>query len=587
MPRNRSRAFGALFVLVAFVMSGCTGEASPGTSAVPDTAVSSIFFQTTSVTDGGAGLLYNQPLMFGATGDATLPDRFDLSSGNLPLGVQLLPVLDAEGNSTGTAQLLGFPRATGNFSFSVKAIATDNDPALAATQSYQMTIDQGSVAVITPNNNVTTDVDVPAFPFEIDFVNPADGDSFFSFAFQVAGGTTDKDLNVYIPRDLELSNFDVSVVAGGPVSADTDESDNPGINSRYDTDSSDGGWFVAAGAHRSVQVGGFQSPRGTFGAVTIDPDNEWFQPDTVPQDSRRFVGDTVHSPADGELLKDLKPGTSILFSDYFSDEYIATKEGLTSQAPRRKYPFRKGQYENAFNPPPPGSPTETPLQYLIIVEAIDKRGTPGKVDFIDNNNNGTFEPAVDTFLDSDRIDRKAFVARVKVPDIRIDTVFLPNGQAGVDYTGSVAASGGVPPLVKELAHVDTNANFHFLDNGSADITPVTKTIMGLGIDTDSGRFIGVPRVAAPVNGPDIIELTVRVSADKLSTLQGASALASNPSDGERQGTISNAVATQLGFDPQPGDPLVGGIWRTYRVNMALPTPLSILNGSLRPGTDGI
>ena len=175
MLTSNWRSFATVTILlVTLVTSGCTGVGGP-----VDTTVSSIFFQTTSVTDGGAGQLYDQPITFGSTGGASLPDRFDLVSGRLPLGVQLLPVLDVNGDPTGSAQLLGFPRETGSFSFSVKAIATDNDPALAATQPYQMTIDQGSVAILTPNNNITTDVDVPAFPFEIDFVMIATNASFF------------------------------------------------------------------------------------------------------------------------------------------------------------------------------------------------------------------------------------------------------------------------------------------------------------------------------------------------------------------------------------------------------------------------
>ena len=173
MPRTSSRAGAALFVLVAVAMAGCTGEGPPVDQNPEFPEISSIFFQTTSVADGGAGLLYDQSITFGSTGGAPLPDRFELLSGKMPLGVELLSVPDANGDPSGTAQLLGFPRETGFFSFSVKAIATDNDPALAATQAYQMTIDQGSVAVLTPNNNITTDIKVPAFPFEIDFVNPA------------------------------------------------------------------------------------------------------------------------------------------------------------------------------------------------------------------------------------------------------------------------------------------------------------------------------------------------------------------------------------------------------------------------------
>jgi hypothetical protein len=58
----------------------------------------------------------------------------------------------------------------------------------------------GSVAVLNPTSGPTTDPTVPAFPEVIDFVNPANPQAFFSFAFNVAGGSPERINNIYLPR---------------------------------------------------------------------------------------------------------------------------------------------------------------------------------------------------------------------------------------------------------------------------------------------------------------------------------------------------------------------------------------------------
>ena len=76
------RSFAAVTnLLVTLVTSGCAGE-----GASENRTVSSIFFQTTTVRDGGAGQLNQHTITFGTTSGAPLPDRFELDSNPLSNG---------------------------------------------------------------------------------------------------------------------------------------------------------------------------------------------------------------------------------------------------------------------------------------------------------------------------------------------------------------------------------------------------------------------------------------------------------------------------------------------------------------------
>ena len=115
-------------VLVALVfVAGC------GEDPAFVTDLATINFETTSVPSGGAGQLYNVVIRFTSSGGAALPDQFELDAGVLPTGVEIsrdredndfdgLP--DPDGAYTGNARLLGFPRESGSFAFTVKAIST-------------------------------------------------------------------------------------------------------------------------------------------------------------------------------------------------------------------------------------------------------------------------------------------------------------------------------------------------------------------------------------------------------------------------------------------------------------------------------
>ena len=114
-------------VSVSLLTAGCTGEGDP-----VDTTVAEIFAETQQVPAAGAGQFYNQAILYGTAGGAALPDRFELTNGVLPPGVQLINDrgLDGNGNPdpqgilTGHARLIGFPREQGNFDFTIKAIST-------------------------------------------------------------------------------------------------------------------------------------------------------------------------------------------------------------------------------------------------------------------------------------------------------------------------------------------------------------------------------------------------------------------------------------------------------------------------------
>jgi len=549
---GRSAVLGVALTASVALLAGC-GSGTPFSGVVPQIA-----FATQSIPPGGAGQLYNVPLEFITEGGAPTPDTFEVVNGTLPVGVTLV-------NTGSGAALVGFPRQAGTYSFTIKAIATSTRPALATQRDFTTTIGEGRINILSPTAlEGTTDVAVPAFPSTIDFVNPANPQAFFSFAFLVAGGSGDNLLNVYLPRELELSVFDTVPVDGSGrvvLSNDTDESANSG--SKFAPDFTDGGWFVLQAGNSKVQVGGFQSPRGPVGTVTehgpvsapipgLDP--AWFQKPAgsggPALSSRRDFADTL-GLAGGDTV--LIPGRTIRFADYFDPNYEGTDPNFTDPDPlnppvltRRKYPFPASEYDAAFflefNP----ATDLTPLKYYAIVEAIDRRGTSTKLD--------------------DVIARKAYVVQVRIPDIVIDSVFLPNGQAGVDYTPFVSASGGVPPLLFDLEWVDGTA-----DGAATPGDALTKQDFGVELNTSSGRFFGVPRAAA--TGANFVDLTVRVFAAVMNPLQNGDAFVPTGTAGEFNGR----------------HPVTGkrGIHKTFAVQFTPPSIAQVGNSSLVPGTDGV
>jgi hypothetical protein len=580
------------------------------------TDLATINFETTSVPSGGAGQLYNVVIRFTSGGGAALPDQFELDAGVLPTGVEIsrdredndfdgLP--DPDGAYTGNARLLGYPRESGSFAFTVKAISTGelapqpgDQPALAATADFVIAVGEGAIAILSPTAaEGTTDPAVPAFPEVVDFVNPANAQAFFSYSFLVAGGSGNNINNVHVPRELELSTFDVAVQAlVHPGNHDTDES-LFGAGDKMTVESGDGGWFVLQAGDSKVQVGGFQSPRGRVynpsepdagginqygdpNAPTPGYDPDWFQraPGFVhtslggenftvpPQNSRRDFNDTLGLAGGDTTLGTPLP---VQFSDYFATVtvtkndagaditpfehpiYEGTHDGFDDPAfgpplKRRKYPFTSDQYFNAFFVPFVDGVDLTPLKFRLIVEAIDTRGTGTPTD--------------------DLIARKAYVAQVRIPDIVIDTVQLPGGQAGVDYTEFVTASGGVPPLSFELEFVDGNGD-GVADQGHA----LTKELFGIELDVNTGQFFGVPRASSLTAGG--VDLTVRVYAAVMNPVQGAG----NPpqpvptgTDGEFDGALF------------PGGE--SGRHKTFTMHFDAPTLPVVANTSLRPGVDG-
>ena len=267
--------FTATVVLV-FMVAGCGEDPAP----VYDLAA--INFETASVPAGGAGQLYNTVIQFTTSGGAAPPDKFEIDVGVLPLGVELsrdredsdfdgLP--DEHGAYTGHARLLGYPREAGTYTFVLKAISTGelmglaqsgDLPALATSAEFTVTVGEGSVTILSPTAvEGTTDSAVPAFPEVIDYVNPANPQAFFAYSFLIAGGSDANRNVVYVPRELELSAFDAAIVnLIQPGNHDTDESDF-GASDQQDVDSGDGGWFNLQAGTSKVQVGGFQSPRGS------------------------------------------------------------------------------------------------------------------------------------------------------------------------------------------------------------------------------------------------------------------------------------------------------------------------------------
>lgn len=567
----------ALFaVLLSAVLVGGCGSGTPFTADI-----AAIAFETTSIPSGGAGQLYNVLIRFTTEGNAPLPDRFEIESGVLPQGVTLIRdrvdanfdgIPDTNGAYTGNARLLGFPRETGSFTFVMKAIATGalgatsstaatnspgQLPALAAEQQFNVNIGEGSISILTPTAaEGTQDPQVPAVSDVYDFVNPADPQGFTGVRFQVAGGSGSNEVNIYMPRELELSVFD-DAVANLLVGLDHDTDESPSTGDKFQVAFADGGWFqIQSGT--DAQVGGFQSPRGPVGTIanhgpiggpyTPGLDPAWFQ--KAPgaggpaRNSRRNLGDTDGLSTGDNLVI---PGRTILFSDYFDAAYEGTHDGYTDPDPvnppvltRRKYPFTSDQYANAFflafNP----AIDLTPLRYYVIVEAIDKRNTASKTD--------------------DVINRKAYVFQIRIPDIVIDSVFLSGGQAGVDYTQFVNASGGVPPLSFDLEWVDG------VPDAAATVAALDKSAFGIDLNPTTGQFFGVPRATG------VADLTVRVFAAVMNPVQNGAAFVPTGTVGEFNGT----------------HPLTGkaGIHKTFPVTFSAPTLPTLSNVNLPAGVDG-
>jgi hypothetical protein len=579
------RAIVPVAVVFALSVCGC-GDSKPFSASVQ-----SISFLTETVPPADAGRLYNVVVAFASEGGAALPDRFELVAGVLPAGVTLdrdredvdldgLP--DEDGDYTGNARLLGVPRQRGSYSFTIKAISTGDggatpnpaQPDLAVTQPFSVNVGEGTIAILTPTaQEGTSDPAVPAFPAVVSFVNPANPEAFFSFPFLIAGGSNNNLATIYGPREWELSAFDVSVDPSdaSTLRVDVDESSVPGAPanlSKFEQNFADGGVFVLQAGQQKVQLGGFQSPRGPVredgpdagdDIGTADPAfmasllPDWFQEAGTPKNSRRDFADTQNlSGGDNTLGTDLP----VIFTDYFDPGYESTTPPFAA-----KYPFTQDQYLNAFFVPYTAGVNLTPLSYRLIVEAVDTRGTPtNKLD--------------------DVIARKAYVVQVQIPDITVDTILLPAGQAGVLYTAQIAISGGVPPLFTDLEWVDGNND---LMATSGD--PLTKDLFGVELDPRTWMFIGAPRAAAPdtvpatttPDGPSV-ELTVRAWAQVMNPTQTGPALVPTGNAGERDGLL----------DPDGGGPAPAksGRHHTYQVNFALPTAPSISNASLRAGIDG-
>jgi len=570
-------ATATVAILVSATLLGCSNGNGPFQADVQ-----SIKFETQVVPPADAGRLYNVVIMFTSTGNAALPDRFELTSGVLPAGVMLerdredtdfdgLP--NEDGAYTGYARLLGVPRERGSYSFTIKAISTgaltgsSSQPDLAATQNFAVNVGQGTVAILTPTDaEGTSDPAVPAFPTALPFVNPANPSAFFSWAFQIAGGSNNNIARVYMPRELELSAFDAAVVDDATLRQDTDENLTGNAPTKWDTDISDGGMFTLQAGMQKVQIGGFQSPRGPVMEDTNDDGvqdtpflqgllTDWFQDAGVPKNSRRDFGDSLGLAGGDNTLGATAP---ILFTDYFDPGYKQT----WSPGNQAKYPFTEDQYVNAFFVPFQTGVDLTPLQFRLIVEAIDTRGTP-----LDRTD--------------DVITRKSYVFRVQIPDLVIDTVYLPSGQTGVPYNAVVALNGGVPPLFADLEWVD----------GTNDIVggqwapratpgdPLTKQLFGLELDPKLWTFIGAPRASAPDSdpsntAPDIpaVELTIRAWAQVMNPTQSGTTQVPTGNFGEFDGT----------------SPVTGktGRHKTIPVNFEMPTTPVITNNAIAAGIDG-
>jgi len=541
-------------------------QVAPLASAAPTDPV-------TVLPEVGAGQLVKYRLMFETSSGAPLPDTFELAEGLLPVGIQVL----ADG--AGGAYLQGIPREAGIYFFAIRAVSTSVSPALAVTRLFGIRITLGRINVITPTAaEGTTDVAVPAFPVVIDFVNPANPQAFFAWAFLVAGGSGDNIINIYVPRELELSVFDtLALDAAGKTSIGHDTNEAPLSGDKMKVNSGDGGWFTQQAGKSKSQVGGFQSPRGPvidaltglrtinyFGAVIpvtdpptpIPPAQAGMDPDYFQRapgaggptlDSRRDALDSTGlAGGDTQVI----PGRTINFSNYFHPSYEGTDPGYTDPDPlnppvltRRKYPFPITEYVNAFHVPFDAMKDLTPLKFYIFVEAIDRNFTAGD-------------------KSDDKISRKAYIVQVRIPDIVIDTVFLVNGQAGVDYTQSLSVSGGVPPISIDFEGVDQTQ-----DGTLTDPTALSKAVFGLEINRTTHQFFGLPRAAG------MVDLTIRAYAGVMNPTQNGAAFIPTPNPGEFNGT-----------HPVTGLP---GIHKTFPVTFAPPTPVSLLTAGLNPGVDGV
>ncbi|MHC4135769.1 MAG: hypothetical protein ACYS0K_12375 [Planctomycetota bacterium] len=272
-----------------------------------------------------------------------------------------------------------------------------------------------------------------------------------------------------------------------------------------------------------------------------------------PRNSRRDINDTL-GLKDGDTT--LGTPLPVQFSDYFAtvtvtkDDagnditpfehpiYEGTHPGFVDPAygpsapsfQRRKYPFTSDQYSNAFFAPFVEGVDLTPLKFRLIVEACDTRGTGDPTD--------------------DIISRKAFIAQIKIPDILIDQVQLAPGQAGVDYTEVMAASGGVPPLGYELEYVDGNGD-GIADPGDA----LSKEIFGIDLDVNTGFFFGVPRASSTAAGG--VDLTVRVYAAVMNPVQAGVRRRAVPRRGIRPSQDVHGVLRSA-VDAVRGDAVAAG-----------------------------
>jgi hypothetical protein len=249
----------AAAIVFALALSGCS-DSKPFSADVQ-----SISFLTQAIPPADAGRLYNVVVVFGSEGGAALPDRFELTAGVLPTGVTLVRdqedndfdgLPDEDGVFTGNARLLGLPRQTGSYSFTIKAISTGElmsdagQPDLAVTQAFSVNVSEGTIVILTPTaEEGTKDPAVPACPSVVPFVNPANPEAFFSFPFQIAGGSNINLATIYAPREWELSAFDASVdpADSSTLRIDVDETTVPGAPanmSSFEQNFADGGIFV-------------------------------------------------------------------------------------------------------------------------------------------------------------------------------------------------------------------------------------------------------------------------------------------------------------------------------------------------------
>ncbi|MFQ5845092.1 MAG: hypothetical protein ACE5JG_08900, partial [Planctomycetota bacterium] len=649
---------------VLFLIAGC------GSSAKPAFATGEILFSSVQIItptgtqvqpigtgmqvlpDGGAGQRLEAILVMEARGGASDADLFEVTNGALPDGVRLIPDLadndgdglaDPGGAPTGNARLTGFPR-TGlrTFAFTVRAVATQGftnpgttgNPAFSASQQFEIFIDRGQIAILTPTaDEGTTDPLVPAVPGVFKFVNPTDISSFTSFKWLVAGGTGDNEIHLYLPREVELSVFDTArdgtfgapdlLPDERPKWEDSDETETGdgakpagasgnGSGNLFKVDFlTDGGVFTSQVANEGVQLGAFPSPRGPVGTVgnfnnalagditaggyqqnlvageglafadTLNP--AWFQPAALTT-----VADSTLLTGIPELPLERSPADlTINFTRY------NLREGISEAGPR-KYPFPQTEYAKAFSlsfhPPSQVNPSTglqdpTPLRYVVIVEAIDKKFDPVKANH--------------------DVVRRAYAIQVEIPLIEIETPVLRDATAGQDYAELIQAKGGVPPLKYELEWGDATDDDKMTgtffgstvgDTGGSSTAsdplnddpaaatvpagvPAGKFFFGLDMDEDLKQFLGVPKAASAPG--TVVEATVRVFASVL-----------NPSQDPNVTPVPiSSVAGEFNgaspADPAPaGQKTRGGAHKVFDLKVNDPLPFSITTAALAPGQDG-